>query len=62
VNLVDGRQGRLIEVGESRDGVEALAVLNVASGAEAPGLATPGAAPLELLVPATELPLPYRLP
>lgn len=62
VNLVDGRQGRLIEVGESRDGVEALAVLNVASGAEAPGVATPGAAPLELLVPATELPLPYRLP
>jgi tRNA-modifying protein YgfZ len=56
VRLTDGRRGRLTEVIESREGIEALAVLNVeaspAGGDEASG---------ELLVDAAELPLPYSL-
>jgi tRNA-modifying protein YgfZ len=56
VRLADGRQGRLTEVIESAGRIEALAVLSVeatvAGGADAPG---------ELLVDATELPLPYSL-
>jgi tRNA-modifying protein YgfZ len=56
LRLADGRQGRLTEVVESRGRTEALAVLSMeassAGGADAPG---------ELLVDASELPLPYSL-
>ena len=55
LRLSDGRQGRLTEVIESGGRTEALAVLSVepaAGAADAPG---------ELLVDATELPLPYSL-
>lgn len=62
VSMADGRQGRLVEVGESRDGIEALAVLNVEpSGADAPGADAPGAAAPGAAAP-TQLPLPYPLP
>jgi len=56
VHLADGRRGRLTEVIESQEGIEALAVLNVeansAGGGEASG---------EPVVSAAELPLPYSL-
>ncbi|HEY0800999.1 MAG TPA: hypothetical protein VGD54_09150, partial [Steroidobacteraceae bacterium] len=58
VSLVDGRQGRLIELGESREGIEALAVLNVEPSAGAPGVTAPD----QRVAQATELPLPYQLP
>lgn len=67
VSLVDGRQGRLVELGESPEGTEGLAVLNVeSSGASTPGASTPGAPTPEaaggpVAVQATELPLPYPL-
>ncbi len=55
VRLADGRRGRLTEVIESQEGIEALAVLKEASDAGSP------AAPDEILVNAAELPLPYSL-
>jgi hypothetical protein len=62
VSVADGRQGRLIELGQSGDGIEALAVLNVepgggdGPGADGPDAGAPGPAA------ATLLPLPYPLP
>lgn len=55
VSLVDGRQGRLVEVGKSPDGTEALAVLTV----EPSGFSAPEG---PVTVQATELSLPYPLP
>jgi folate-binding protein YgfZ len=57
LRLADGRQGRLTEVAQSNGHIEALAVLSVE-----PGAALGSDAPTEILVNATELPLPYRLP
>jgi tRNA-modifying protein YgfZ len=57
LRLADGRQGRLTEVAPSNAGTEALAVLSVE-----PGAAVSSHAPTEILVNATELPLPYKLP
>jgi len=57
LRLADGRQGRLTEVASSNGHFEALAVLSVE-----PGAALGSHAPTEILVNATELPLPYRLP
>jgi folate-binding Fe-S cluster repair protein YgfZ len=57
LRLADGRQGRLTEVALSNGHIEALAVLSVE-----PGAALSSDAPTEILVNATELPLPYRLP
>jgi folate-binding protein YgfZ len=57
LRLADGRQGRLTEVAQSNGHVEALAVLSVE-----PGAALSSDAPTEILVNATELPLPYRIP
>jgi folate-binding protein YgfZ len=68
VSLVDGRQGRLIEVGQTHDGIEALAVLNVepggvsTPGVSTPGTSAPGAVGEPALGHATLLPLPYQLP
>jgi tRNA-modifying protein YgfZ len=56
LHLTDGRQGRVTEVIESDGRVEALAVLNVE-----PNLPASGEAPLEDLVEAAELPLPYKV-
>jgi folate-binding protein YgfZ len=58
LRLADGRQGRLTEVIESGGRTEALAVLNVDAG---PVNGNGGDAPGELLLEATELPLPYSL-
>jgi tRNA-modifying protein YgfZ len=58
LHLADGRQGRLTEVIESGGRAEALAVLNVDAG---PVNGNGGDTPGELLVEATELPLPYSL-
>jgi hypothetical protein len=58
LHLADGRQGRLTEVIESGGRTEALAVLGVDAG---PANVNGGDAPGELLVEATELPLPYSL-
>ena len=58
VSMVDGRQGRLVEVGKSPEGSEGLAVLNLESSASS-SIETGG---LSVLVRATELPLPYPLP
>jgi folate-binding protein YgfZ len=57
VRLADGRQGRLTEVAPSNGRIEALAVLSVG-----PGAALGSDAPTEILVNATELPLPYKIP
>jgi tRNA-modifying protein YgfZ len=57
LRLADGRHGRLTEVAQSNGGTEALAVLSVG-----PGAAVSSEAPTEILVDATELPLPYKLP
>ena len=57
LRLADGRQGRLTEVAQSNGRVEALAVLSVG-----PGAAVSSDAPTEILVNASELPLPYKLP
>jgi len=54
LHLSDGRQGRLTEVIENEGRVEALAVLNVE-----PTPPAAGEAPLNDLVKAAELPLPY---
>jgi folate-binding protein YgfZ len=56
LRLADGRQGRLTEVIECGGRTEALAVLSVDAGPVSGG-DTPG----ELLVNASELPLPYSL-
>jgi folate-binding protein YgfZ len=56
LRLTDGRQGRLTEVIESGGRTEALAVLGVEASA-----AGGGDAAGELLVEASELPLPYAL-
>jgi len=56
LRLADGRQGRLTEVIESAGQVEALAVLGVE-----PNSAGTGDTPVEPLVEAAELPLPYDL-
>jgi folate-binding protein YgfZ len=72
LRLTDGRHGRLTEVIESRGRTEALAVLSVEPGAGAGASAGAGAGsdsgstggadqPVELLVDAAELPLPYSL-
>ncbi len=58
VSLVDGRQGRLVEVGKSPEGTEGLAVLNV----EPSGFSAPDAPGGPVTVQARELPLPYLLP
>ena len=66
VHLTDGRSGRLTELGPTDEGVEALAVLNVAAPA-APTGETPPQEPMDADMPAesrvaaTELPLPYPL-
>jgi folate-binding protein YgfZ len=57
LRLADGRQGRLTEVAQSNGHIEALAVLSVE-----PGAAVSSHAPTEILVNATELPLPYPIP
>jgi tRNA-modifying protein YgfZ len=57
LRLADGRQGRLTEVAQSNGHIEALAVLSVE-----PGAALNSDAPTEILVNATELPLPYQIP
>jgi tRNA-modifying protein YgfZ len=57
LRLADGRQGRLTEVAQSNGRIEALAVLSVG-----PGAAVSSDAPTEILVSATELPLPYAIP
>jgi folate-binding protein YgfZ len=57
LRLADGRQGRLTEVAQSNGRIEALAVLSVE-----PGAALSSDAPTEILVNATELPLPYPIP
>jgi folate-binding protein YgfZ len=57
LRLADGRQGRLTEVAQSNGHIEALAVLSVG-----PGAAVSSDAPTEILVNATELPLPYKIP
>src|SRR3984885_8516086 len=57
LRLADGRQGRLTEVALCNGRIEALAVLSVE-----PGGAVSSHAPTEILVDATELPLPYQLP
>jgi folate-binding protein YgfZ len=56
LRLVDGRQGRLTEIAPGNAGMEALAVLSVE-----PGAAVSSNAPTEILVDATELPLPYKV-
>jgi tRNA-modifying protein YgfZ len=58
LRLTDGRQGRLTEVIESGGRTEALAVLSVDAG---PVSGNRSDSPGELLVEATELPLPYSL-
>jgi hypothetical protein len=58
LRLADGRQGRLTEVIENGGRTEALAVLSVDAG---PVNGDGGDARGELLVEATELPLPYSL-
>ena len=57
VRLVDGRQGRLTEVAQAGERVEALAVLSIEAGA-----AVSSDAPTEILVDAAELRLPYTMP
>jgi tRNA-modifying protein YgfZ len=57
LRLADGRQGRLTEVALCNGRIEALAVLSVE-----PGAAVSSHAPTEILVNATELPLPYPIP
>jgi tRNA-modifying protein YgfZ len=57
LRLADGRQGRLTEVAQCNGRIEALAVLSVE-----PGAALSSNAPTEILVNATELPLPYKIP
>jgi len=57
LRLADGRQGRLTEVIESRGRTEALAVLSTEPSSAAGSADAPG----ELLVDASELPLPYSL-
>ena len=57
LRLADGRQGRLTEVAPCNGHIEALAVLSVEHGA-----ALSSHAPTEILVDATELPLPYPIP
>jgi folate-binding protein YgfZ len=60
IQLRDGRGGRLTEVAETADGVEALAVLPLAAGTG--GAAGDGdSASASTVVDATELPLPYTL-
>jgi hypothetical protein len=56
VRLPDGRQGRLTEIIERDDRIEALAVLSVDASSTAAADET-----LELAVQASELPLPYSL-
>ena len=58
VSVLDRRQGRLVEVGKSPEGTEGLAVLNV----EPSSFSATDAAGGTVAVPATELPLPYRVP
>ncbi len=58
VSTVDGRQGRLVEVGKTREGSEGLAVLNLESSASS----TPETDGQSVVARATELPLPYPLP
>jgi tRNA-modifying protein YgfZ len=57
LRLADGRQGRLTEVAQSNGRIEALAVLSVE-----PAATLGSNAPTEILVKATELPLPYKIP
>jgi hypothetical protein len=69
LRLTDGRSGRLVEVIDTDDGVEALAVLTMhapaAGGQETEALAVRDSAPggeLEsAAVDAAPLPLPYQL-
>jgi folate-binding protein YgfZ len=68
VHLSDGRAGRLVEVARSRDGFEALAVLNVeaalnveTSAPAAVGHSGDGESAADARIPAALLPLPYKV-
>jgi hypothetical protein len=60
LRLSDGRSGRLVEVIRIGSGFEALAVLNVDSGA-AESVADAPAAAADAPIKASGLPLPYEL-